>query len=85
MRVNYGYRDSSGEYDIEAEVSPTGKVSIVTITDEYGTLIDIEDFSDSEVKQMGFLAKEEADELDRMPDADYDDDLEDDSDPPLDY
>lgn len=85
MRVQYSFRDDFGEYDIEAEVSATGKVNVVSIVDEYGTDIDIEDFSESEVKQIGFLAKEAADELDKLPDADYDDDLEDDDDPPLDY
>lgn len=86
MRVNYTFTDSSGEYDIEAEVSPTGKVNVVDITDEYGTSIGIEDFSESEVKQIGFLAKEAADELDKMPDADYDDDLEEDGNElPMDY
>jgi len=84
MRVHYTYEDKSGEYDIEAEVSPTGKVNIVKIADEYGSLIDIEDFSDSEVAQIGYLAKEAADDLDRMPSDDYDDDLEDDE-LPLDY
>lgn len=85
MRVNYNFRDDFGEYDVEAEVSVTGKVNIISIADEYGTDIDIEDFSESELNQMGFLAKEAADELDKLPDADYDDDLEDDDDPPLDY
>lgn len=83
MRVHYNFSDDFGQYDIEAEVSATGKVNILNISDEYGTDIDLEDFSESEVKQIGYLAKEAADELDKMPDLDYDDDLEDD--PPLDY
>jgi hypothetical protein len=86
MRVQYGYQDDSGEYDIVAEVSPTGKVSITSITDEYGSDIDIEDFSDAEVARMGYLAKEEADELNNLPDRDDDDDdLDSDDDLPLDY
>ena len=86
MRVQYSFSDDFGEYDIEAEVSPTGKVNVVSIVDEYGTDIDLEDFSESEVKRIGFLAKEAADELDKLPDADYDDDLEEDSDElPMDY
>lgn len=83
MRVNYNFSDNFGEYDIEAEVSPTGKVNVLNITDEYGTDIDLEDFSEGEVKQIGFLAKEAAEELDKLPEID-DDDLEDD-DPPSDY
>jgi len=85
MRVQYGYQDDSGEYDIEAEVSPTGKVSIVSILDEYGTSIDIDDFSDAEVARMGYLAKEEADELNSLPERDDEDDLDNDDELPLDY
>jgi len=86
MRVQYGYQDDSGEYDIEAEVSPTGKVSIVSITDEHGTDIDIDDFNDAEVARMGYLAKEEADVLNNLPDHDDDDDdLDNDDELPLDY
>lgn len=84
MRVNYNFTDDFGQYDIEADVTLTGKVSILNITDEYGTEIDIDDFSDSEVAQMAFRAKEAAEELDKMPDPDYDDDLEDDE-LPADY
>jgi hypothetical protein len=74
MRVNYNFKDDFGQYDIVAEVSHTGRVSVLDIKDEYGTEILIEDFSDDEISQMGYLAKRAADELDRMPDEDDDDD-----------
>jgi len=84
MRVQFGYEDASGQYDIEAEVSLTGKVSVVSILDEYGSEVDLEDFSDAEVARIGYLAKEEADELNRLPDEDEDED-DDSDDLPADY
>ena len=78
MRVNYNFSDDFGQYDIEAEVSVTGKVNILNITDEYGTDIDIEDFSEGEVKQIGFLAKEAADNLDNSPEEEDEEELPDD-------
>ncbi len=74
MRVNYNFRDDFGQYDILAEVSHTGRVSILEIKDEYGLDIELDDFSDDEVKQMGFLANRAAQELDDMPDEEMDDD-----------
>lgn len=77
MRVNYNFRDDFGQYDILAEVSHTGRVSIVEIKDEYGTDIELQDFSDEEIKQMGFLARRAADELNDSLDAEYCEDPED--------
>lgn len=74
MRVNYNFRDDFGRYDILAEVSKTGKVSVIEIRDEYGTEIDLEDFSADEVNQIGYLGKIAAEELDSLPDEENDND-----------
>lgn len=74
MRVQYNFKDDFGRYDIQAEVSHTGRVALISIKDEYGTEIDVEDFSEDEKKQIGFLAKEAADELEGIPDKEMDDD-----------
>ena len=68
MRVNYKFRDDFGRYDILAEVSKTGRVSIIHINDEYGTSIDPEDFSGDEMSRIGFLGRQAAEELENMPD-----------------
>ena len=74
MRVNCNFRDDFGDYDILAEVSHTGMVSIISVNDEYDNDIDLTDFSEEERNQMGFLAKRAAEDLDNMPDEDNDDD-----------
>ena len=74
MRVNCNFRDDFGDYDILAEVSHTGMVSIISVNDEYDNDIDLDDFSEEERNQMGFLAKRAAEDLDNMPDEDNDDD-----------
>lgn len=68
MRVNYNFRDDFGRYDILAEVTKTGRVSVIEIRDEYGTDIDIEDFSQDEVSRIGYLGRQAAEELDSLPD-----------------
>lgn len=68
MRVNYNFKDDFGRYDILAEVSKTGRVTVLDIRDEYGTEIDIDDFSQDEVNQIGYLGKRAAEELDSLPD-----------------
>ena len=77
MRVQYNFRDDFGRYDITAEVSHTGKVSIVNIHDEYGTPIDIDDFSLDEVNQIGYLGRKAAEELNSLPDEEEEDDDDD--------
>lgn len=68
MRVNYNFKDDFGRYDILAEVSKTGRVTVLDIRDEYGTEIDIDDFSQDEMNQIGYLGKRAAEELDSLPD-----------------
>lgn len=72
MRVNYNFKDDFGRYDIIAEVSKTGRVTLIEIKDEYGTEIDIDDFSPDEVNQIGFLGRRAAEELDSLPDEEDD-------------
>ena len=72
MRVNYNFKDDFGRYDIIAEVSKTGRVTLIEIRDEYGTEIDIDDFSQDEVNQIGFLGRRAAEELDSLPDEEDD-------------
>jgi len=74
MRVNYNFKDDFGRYDITAEVSSTGRVSVIEIRDEHGTDIDIDDFSTDEVNQIGYLGRRAADELNSLPDEEAEDD-----------
>lgn len=74
MRVNYNFNDDFGRYDITAEVSKTGRVQVINITDEYGTSIDLDDFSQDEVNRIGYLGRQAAEELDNLPDEDMGDD-----------
>jgi len=74
MRVNYNFKDDFGRYDIVAEVSSTGKVQVIDIHNEYGTEIDIGDFSQEELNQIGYLGRRAADELESLPDEEDDDD-----------
>lgn len=68
MRVNYTFKDDFGKYDILAEVSKTGRVHVIDIVDEYGTTIDMDDFSNDEINQIGYLGRRAAEELDSLPD-----------------
>lgn len=75
MRVNYKFHDKVyGDFVIDAEVSGSGRVLIVTIEDDHGTDIDFDDFSDSEKQMIISLAKDSAHELDRLPDAEESED-----------
>lgn len=76
MRVNYNFRDDFGRYDILAEVSKTGRVSVIQVRDEYGTEIELSDFSDEELNQIGYLGRRAAEELDGLPDEEDDKDDE---------
>lgn len=73
MRVNYNFRDDFGRYDILAEVSKTGRVSVIEIHDEHGTEIEIDDFSTDEINQIGYLGRKAAEELENLPDEKDDD------------
>ena len=74
MRVNYNFRDDFGRYDITAEVSKTGRVQVIDITDEYGTSIEVDDFSQEELSRIGYLGRQAAEELDNLPDEEREDD-----------
>ena len=58
MQVTFKYRESTGEYNVDAEVSGN-RVQIVAITDEYNEDIDIDDFSDDEKYTMRGIAIKE--------------------------
>lgn len=78
MRVNYKFHDKVyGDFIIDAEVSGSGRVQIVTIEDDHGTDVDFDDFTPEERESILFLAKSTAHELDAMPDAGDDDEDED--------
>jgi hypothetical protein len=79
MRVTYSYSDSSGEYQVTAEVNPLNhnRIQVVTIRDDNGIELSMDEFDPEEQKSILWLAKEEAEELDRSEDpSDDDDDLE---------
>ena len=78
MRVNYTFHDKTyGDFIIDAEVSGSGRVQIITIEDDHGTDVDFDDFTPEERETILFLAKSTAHELDAMPDAGDDDEDED--------
>ena len=56
MQVAFTYEEASGEYEIDAEVSPKGKVIIVTVSDSYGEIIDLDEFAEDETEAMKQLA-----------------------------
>jgi hypothetical protein len=56
MQVTFKYRESTGEYNIDAEVSDKGRVIIVSVTDEYNEDIDLDDFSEDEQYTMRSMA-----------------------------
>lgn len=78
MRVNYKFHDKVyGDFKIDAEVTGSGRVQIVTIEDDHGADIDFDDFTQDERESILHLAKATAFELDRLPDAGDDDEDED--------
>ena len=58
MQVSFTYRESTGEYQVDAEVI-NNRVTIVAITDDYRQDIDPDDFSQSERREMTALALQE--------------------------
>lgn len=58
MQVTFTYRESTGEYQVDAEVNDN-RVTIVAITDDYRQDIDPDDFSQSERREMVALALQE--------------------------
>jgi hypothetical protein len=58
MQVTFKYVESTGDYNVDAEVDGN-RVIIVSITDDYNQDIDIDDFSDSEKATMRSIALKE--------------------------
>jgi hypothetical protein len=58
MQVTFKYVESTGEYNVDAEVNGS-RVFIVAVTDEYNEDIDIDDFSDDEQYTMRGIALRE--------------------------
>ena len=59
MQVTFKYRESTGEYNIDAEVSDKGRVIIVSVTDEYDEDIPLDDFTEDEQYTMRGVALKE--------------------------
>lgn len=72
MRVEYRFRDNVDTYDVEAEVNGS-RVQVLTVTDSYGTLVDWDDFSDSEKGTMKGLAFKARDVLESLEDEERED------------
>lgn len=78
MRVNYKFHDKTyGDFNIDAEVSGSGRVHVITIEDDHGQDIDFDDFSPEERQIIVEMAKISRDDLERMPDPEDDDEDED--------
>ena len=58
MQVTFTYRDTAGDFYVDAEVNGN-RVQIVAITDDYKQDIDIDDFSADERNLMRGLALRE--------------------------
>lgn len=58
MQVSFTYRESTGEYNVDAEVI-NNRVTIIAITDDYRQDIDPDDFSQSERQAITGLALQE--------------------------
>jgi hypothetical protein len=56
MQVTFTYRDTAGDFTVDAEVSDGKKVIIVSITDDWNQDIPLDDFSDSEQYTMRSIA-----------------------------
>lgn len=79
MRVNFYFSDKIDTYSIEAEVSSTNKVTVITIEDSYGSDCDFDDFSESERKSIFAKAYAARDALDKSEDPQYSDTYGDDA------
>ena len=78
MRVNYYFTDKIDTYKIEAEVSSTNRVTILSVEDSYGSDVDFDDFSESERKAIYAKAYAARDQLEQAEEPDMDDDSGDD-------
>lgn len=73
MQVTFTYRDTAGDFTVDAEVNGS-RVQIVSITDDYNQDIDIDDFSDSEKATMRGIALREYHNIMNSDDDDSDND-----------
>jgi hypothetical protein len=76
MRVNYYFSDKIDTYKVEAEVSRTNRVTILTIEDSYGSDVDFDDFSEDEKKMIYAKAYAARDALEASEEPDYDGDAD---------
>ena len=76
MRVNYYFTDKIDTYKVEAEVSSTNRMHILTIEDSWGSDVDFADFSEDEKKAIYGKAYSARDQLEQAEEPDYDDDGE---------
>lgn len=77
MRVSYTYSDTSGEYQVSAEVNPLNhnRIQIITIRDDNGVELSMDDFEKAEQSDILWLAKKEAEDLDSSEEPKYEDDF----------
>lgn len=83
MRVQVRYSDSSGNYNVRADVKPNNRlIHIIDIVDaDYGGEADAADFTDDEMAKIQALILSEYDDLDSDDSDDYtNDESEDDED-----
>lgn len=83
MRVQVRYSDSSGNYNVRADVKPNNRlIHIIDIVDaDYGGEADAADFTDDEMAKIQALILSEYDDLDSDDGDDYtNDESEDDED-----
>jgi len=77
MRVSYEWTDAGGEtYSVEAEVNPVdrNRITIISVTTDRGVEVDFNDYDDGEKKDIRWLAKEAAAELDKFDNEQEDED-----------
>lgn len=65
MRVNYKFHDKAyGDFYIDAEVTGSGRVQVITVEDDHGTDVDFDDFTPVEKEVIISLAKSTANDID---------------------
>jgi hypothetical protein len=79
MRVTFYFTDKIDTYTIEAEVSSTNRVHILSVEDSYGSDVDPDDFSEAEMKGIYARAYAARDALDGSEEPDYSDEAGDDA------
>jgi hypothetical protein len=71
MRVKFYFTDRIDTYTIEAEVSSTNRIHILTVEDSYGSDVDIDDFSEAERKSINAKALGARDDLNGSEEPEY--------------